>query len=105
MEDGEHLSQLLEGFDTAMLVTRAADGRLHARPMAVAALRADADAYFVASIDSPKVAEVRSLLANPDKQRAWARHNFEIARERLGYGVLRRKLGRLMRELVPEPVT
>jgi glycosyltransferase involved in cell wall biosynthesis len=57
------------------------------------------------AITDATVAEVRSLLANPDKQRAWARHNFEIARERLGYGVLRRKLGRLMRELVPEPVT
>lgn len=60
MEDGEHLYQLLEGFDTAMLVTRAADGHLHARPMAVADLHADADAYFVTSIDSPKVAEVYS---------------------------------------------
>lgn len=58
MEDGEHLYQLLEGFDTAMLVTRAADGHLHARPMAVAELHADADAYFVTSIDSPKIAEV-----------------------------------------------
>ena len=58
MEDGEHLYQLLEGFDTAMLVTRGADGHLHARPMAVAELQADADAYFVTSIDSPKVAEI-----------------------------------------------
>jgi general stress protein 26 len=58
MEDAEHLYQLLEGFDTAMLVTRGADGHLHARPMAVAELRADADIYFVTSIDSPKVAEI-----------------------------------------------
>ena len=58
MDDGEHLYQLLEGFDTAMLVTRADDGKLHARPMAVAELHADADAYFVTSIDSPKVAEI-----------------------------------------------
>ena len=58
MEDGEHLYDLLKDFDTAMLVTRAADGHLHARPMAVAELRADADAYFVTNIDSPKVAEV-----------------------------------------------
>ena len=58
MEEGQHLHQLLEGFDTAMLVTRAADGHLHARPMAVAELHGDADAYFVTSIDSPKVAEV-----------------------------------------------
>ena len=60
MEDAEHLYELLEGFDTAMLVTRAADGHLHARPMAVAELRADADAYFVTSIETPKVAEIRA---------------------------------------------
>jgi general stress protein 26 len=58
MGDGEHLYDLLKEFDTAMLVTRAADGHLHARPMAVAELRADADAYFVTNIVSPKVAEV-----------------------------------------------
>ena len=58
MEDGEHLYDLLSGFDTAMLVTRGADGHLHARPMAVAELRSDADAYFVTNVDSPKVAEI-----------------------------------------------
>ncbi|HUQ52203.1 MAG TPA: pyridoxamine 5'-phosphate oxidase family protein [Gammaproteobacteria bacterium] len=58
MEESEHLCDLLKGFDTAMLVTRARDGYLHARPMAVAELRADADAYFVTSIDSPKIAEI-----------------------------------------------
>jgi general stress protein 26 len=58
MEDGEHLYDLLKGFETAMLVTRARDGNMHARPMAVAEMRADADAYFVTSIDSPKIAEI-----------------------------------------------
>ena len=58
MEDAEHLYDLLKGFETAMLVTRAADGHLHARPMVVGELHADADAYFVTSIDSPKVAEI-----------------------------------------------
>jgi general stress protein 26 len=60
MNEGEHLYDLLEDFATAMLITRAADGHLHARPMAVAELRADADAYFVTSIDSPKIAEIES---------------------------------------------
>jgi general stress protein 26 len=60
MEDAAHLYDLLGGFDTAMLVTRSADGHLHARPMRVAELRADADAYFVTSIDSPKVAEIHA---------------------------------------------
>jgi general stress protein 26 len=58
VEDAAHLYDLLNGFDTAMLVTRSADGHLHARPMRVAELHADADAYFVTSIDSPKVAEI-----------------------------------------------
>jgi general stress protein 26 len=60
MEEGRHLYDLLRDFDTAMLITRAADGHLHARPMAVAELRADADAYFVTSIDSPKIAEIEA---------------------------------------------
>ena len=54
----EHLYDLLKDFDTAMLVTRSDDGHMHGRPMAVAELRPDADAYFVTSIDSPKIAEV-----------------------------------------------
>jgi general stress protein 26 len=58
MDHGEHLYDLLQDFQTAMLITRAGDGHLHARPMAVAELRADADAYFVTNIDSPKVAEI-----------------------------------------------
>ena len=58
MEDEEHLYDLLASFETAMLVTRGRDGHMHARPMAVAEMRADADAYFVTSIDSPKVAEI-----------------------------------------------
>lgn len=58
MDGEQHLYDLLQDFDTAMLVTHAGDGRLHARPMAVAELRPDADAYFVTSIDSPKVAEI-----------------------------------------------
>ncbi len=58
MDEGKHLHDLIEDFDTAMLVTRAADGHLHARPMAVAELHADADVYFVTGVDSPKVAEI-----------------------------------------------
>ena len=56
----EHLHGLLKTFDTAMVVSLAADGSMHARPMAIAELLADGDAYFVTSIDSPKVAEIRA---------------------------------------------
>jgi general stress protein 26 len=58
----KHLYDLLKDFDTAMLVTQSADGHMHSRPMAIAELRPDADAYFVTSIDSPKVDEIN---ANP----------------------------------------
>jgi len=56
----EHLYDLLKDFDTAMLVTHPRSGEMHARPMAVAELRADGDAYFVTSIASPKIAEIES---------------------------------------------
>jgi general stress protein 26 len=54
----EHLYELLQDFDTTMLVTVDNDGGLHARPMAVASLEADGDTYLVTSIESPKVAEI-----------------------------------------------
>ena len=55
----EHLYELVKDIKTAMLITRAG-GTLHARPMSVADLRADADAYFATSLDSPKVAEIEA---------------------------------------------
>jgi len=60
VETREHLHELLKSFDTAMVVTFAANGDMHARPMALAELSVDGDAYFVTSIDSPKVAEIRA---------------------------------------------
>lgn len=56
----EHIYDLVKDFRTAMLVTKDAAGKLHARPMSVAELRADADAYFATSIDSPKIAEIEA---------------------------------------------
>jgi general stress protein 26 len=58
----EHLYDLLKDFDTAMLVTYPAGGLAHARPMAIAELRPDADAFFVTAIDSVKIEEIE---ANP----------------------------------------
>jgi glycosyltransferase involved in cell wall biosynthesis len=52
-------------------------------------------------ITDATVAAVTALLANPDRIRANARHNFEIARHHLSYRVLRRKLRKLLRDLVP----
>ena len=56
----EHLYDLVKDFGTAMLVTKDAGGKLHARPMSVAELRADADAYFATSLDSPKIDEIEA---------------------------------------------
>jgi general stress protein 26 len=58
MADRQRLHELLESFSNAMLVTTTPEGGLHARPMAIAELEPDADAYFVTSSDSPKVGEV-----------------------------------------------
>ena len=55
----DHLRKLLKGFTSAMLVTRATDGRMHSRPLAVA----DTDGtvlYFATAIDSPKVKEIEA---------------------------------------------
>ena len=59
----EHLFKLLSKFDNAMLVTKASSGELHVRPMAVAHLSPGADAFFVTSLQSPKIAEIE---AKPD---------------------------------------
>ncbi len=53
------------------------------------------------AITDDTVASVRALMTNTEKRRAWARHNFEIAEKHLSYRVLRRRLGRLVRELTP----
>ena len=56
------------------------------------------------AITDATVAEVKAILASPDRKRAWARHNFEIAQKHLSYRVLRRRLGKLVRELTPDAV-
>jgi general stress protein 26 len=58
MADQQRLHELLEGFSTAMLVTSTLARQPHARPMAIAELEPDGDAYFVTSIESPKVDEI-----------------------------------------------
>jgi glycosyltransferase involved in cell wall biosynthesis len=51
------------------------------------------------AVTDETVAQVRASLANPDRQRRIARHNFDIARRRLSYKVLRRRLRRLLGEV------
>jgi general stress protein 26 len=59
MEPRARLSELLEKFDTAMLVTRTSDGRLRARPLSFAG-ELEGRLYFSTSVDSPKVAELQN---------------------------------------------
>ncbi len=61
-EKQEHLHELVTGFDTAMLVTRVADGSLRSRPLQIADAEEDGLLYFATSIESPKVKEIE---ANP----------------------------------------
>jgi len=50
--------EILTDFDNAMLVTRAPDRLLHARPMAIAEVEPDGDVWFVTSSASGKVDEI-----------------------------------------------
>ena len=54
----ERLYDVIKGFDNAMLVTTAASGRDHARPMHIAEIREDGDIFFATSMDSPKITEI-----------------------------------------------
>jgi general stress protein 26 len=52
--------EILDDFDTAMLVTRDPDGAPRARPMAIADREADGDLWFVTGIESGKIDELES---------------------------------------------
>ncbi|MBX3197710.1 MAG: pyridoxamine 5'-phosphate oxidase family protein [Labilithrix sp.] len=54
----QHLKELLESFDTAMLITRHGD-RDHARPMAVAAIEGANTLWFATAQAAPKSEEIR----------------------------------------------
>lgn len=54
------LHDLLEDFDTAMLVTHAPSGALHSRPMAVAKVDPDGDLWFVTDRSSGKMDDIHA---------------------------------------------
>jgi general stress protein 26 len=60
MDAKKQLYDVANGFRSAMLVTYGRDGVLNARPMAVAELEPDSDAYFSTSLASPKIAEIEA---------------------------------------------
>jgi len=57
-EKRDRVHELMEHFDTAMLVTRTMDGRMRSRPLAIADKRDDGTLYFSTAIESGKVHEV-----------------------------------------------
>lgn len=61
-EKRERLHKLMEGFETAMLVTRQGNGEggLQARPLAIAETRGDGVLYFSTAVDSGKVKDLES---------------------------------------------
>lgn len=59
-DDRKHLRKIIESFDTAMLVTRAPDGGLRSRPLAIADRKEDGELYFATAIDSGKVQEIEA---------------------------------------------
>jgi general stress protein 26 len=54
----KHLLELLQDFDTAMLVTRSPGGRLHARPMDIAEITETGELWFCSGLDSGKISEI-----------------------------------------------
>ncbi len=57
-ESQSRFQELLAGFSHAMLVTRAEDGGLRARPMAIAEIDEDCNLWFVTGHDSGKLPEI-----------------------------------------------
>ncbi len=62
MEPDKHekLIELLDDFDTAMLVTRKRDTGVHIRPMRIAKLTEEGRLFFITSKKSPKADEIES---------------------------------------------
>lgn len=55
-----HFFELLQQFEVATVITRGRSGELHGRPMAVAEVSADGTLWFITSVDSTKVLEIRA---------------------------------------------
>ena len=48
----ENLHDILDNFDTAMMIVHGGDGHVHGRPMAIALLHENAEIYFVTTTTS-----------------------------------------------------
>jgi general stress protein 26 len=59
-EKRERLKKLISGFDTAMVVTRTADGGMRSRPLAIAENRGEGHLYFSTAVESGKAQEIEA---------------------------------------------
>lgn len=59
-EQVKKIREMLQEFDTALLVTHGIDAPFHARPMAIARVEANCDVWFFASRSSAKVQEIQN---------------------------------------------
>ncbi|MBV9946313.1 MAG: pyridoxamine 5'-phosphate oxidase family protein [Myxococcales bacterium] len=60
-EKRQRFRKVMASFDTAMLVTRTADGQMKSRPLSIARREHDPDRlYFATSVDSPKALELEA---------------------------------------------
>jgi len=57
--DRQHLIEVIQRFDAAIVLTRDPDGGRHGRPMAVVAVEDNGDIFFVTDLGSAKVAEIK----------------------------------------------
>ncbi|MDB6151995.1 MAG: class probable F420-dependent enzyme [Chthoniobacteraceae bacterium] len=56
----EHFHRLLEQFKVAMLVTHAGNGKLRARPMALAKVESDGQLWFITDSETAKAHEIET---------------------------------------------
>jgi len=56
----ERFLDVINGFDTGILLTHKRDGSLHGRPMALADVDSNGVLWFLTRVDSPKVEEIQS---------------------------------------------
>lgn len=56
----ERFYEIIKGFSSGMLVTRAPEGQLRSRPMSLAEVEDGGALYFVTGLDTPKVRELEA---------------------------------------------
>ena len=77
-------------YGTPVMVNRYSVYDADIRPLGLRMIEIDG------AITDATVADVRDVLADPERRASDARHNFRIGREHLGYDVLRRSLAELL---------